>query len=71
MKIKKTFAVFAGLLLFIPGPFAEALSLEALLHPEQQAALLSGETLREIQFKDPRPRLVPNHALVQRLIQDT
>ncbi|MDR3115114.1 MAG: hypothetical protein LBU25_06295, partial [Treponema sp.] len=67
----KTLALLAGFLLYIHGPFAGALSLEALLLPEQQAALLSGETLREIQFKDPRPRLVPNHALVQRLIQDT
>ncbi|MDR2397589.1 MAG: hypothetical protein LBD74_02375 [Spirochaetaceae bacterium] len=61
----------ALLILFAGSPPAEALPLDALLAPKPQAVLLAGESLWEVQFKGIRPRLLPNHALVQRLFEET
>lgn len=67
----KTVVPLWGFLLFIGGASVYALSLEALLLPDQRIPLLEAGTLREVQFKRPTPLLIPGHALVQKLMNET
>jgi hypothetical protein len=43
-------------------------SLEELAGPERAAELLAGETIAEVQLKDPRPVLIPRHTGLRRLV---
>jgi hypothetical protein len=42
--------------------------LEELAGPERAAALLAGETITEVQLKEPRPVLIPRHPGLRRLV---
>ncbi|MHB9293005.1 hypothetical protein Holit_02122 [Hollandina sp. SP2] len=67
----KTHVPLLGFLLFIVGASLDALSLDALLFPEQRIQLLEAGTLQEVQFKRLTPLLIPRHTLVQQLMHDT
>jgi hypothetical protein len=56
--------------MFSGGGRASALSLEDLVGPERAAVLLSGERPQEIQFKEPRFRLLPRHAGLEQIVED-
>lgn len=67
----KTLVILLGSLLLIKGAPVGALSLDALLLPEQRIALLEAGTLREVQFKRLTPLLIPGHTLIQKFMNDT
>ncbi|GHU71389.1 hypothetical protein FACS189450_07340 [Spirochaetia bacterium] len=66
--------IFISLLAAAAGPLAAA-TLEELVGAEQAAALkaavAAGGTLTEVQLKNPAPRLVPQHAGVRRIVDET
>lgn len=54
--------------MFIPAVFpAFPVSLEELAGPERAALLRNGEIVSQVQLKNPRPVLVPNHTAVRTL----
>ncbi|MDR1419500.1 MAG: hypothetical protein LBI86_03925 [Treponema sp.] len=54
--------------LFIPAVFPVfSASLEELAGPERALVLRSGELISQVQLKNPRPALLPNHAAVRAL----
>ena len=46
------------------------LDLEHLIGPEQASALLAGESLVLVQFKDPLPKFAPRHEVLRELIEE-
>ncbi|MDR1956526.1 MAG: hypothetical protein LBQ30_06700 [Treponema sp.] len=65
----KTIILVAVMLLLGGGASAFALSLEALIAPEQAAVLIAGGTLGQVQFKTLAPALLPRYDLVQQLLE--
>jgi hypothetical protein len=71
----KAACICAALLLLLPAFFPGAgriyaASLEDLLGSGEAAALISGERPAEIQFKDPRFRLLPRHGAAEKIIEE-
>ena len=60
--------IFAALLFFFSGPGISAMTLEDLVGPEHEKALLAGEKPVLAQFKDTRFRLAPWHIALRALI---
>ncbi|MDR2393628.1 MAG: hypothetical protein LBD93_05700 [Treponema sp.] len=69
--MKKINQLLLASFLLIRGTSLGALSLDALLLPGQQGSLLKEGTLREVQFRYLSPQLMPQHRLLQKLMDDT
>jgi hypothetical protein len=72
MKTKMVPGILAGALVLLLGLASSlwGVTLEELSGPEAAAKLRAGETLAEVQFKKPVPRLAPLHAAFRSLLDE-
>lgn len=68
--VKKFFVPWAVFFLFLAAAPGFSASLEDLAGRERAGALIQGETLTEVQFKDSPPLLIPQNNFLRRLITD-